>query len=85
MPRTTEDRKRGKRWNFTTLLKDCDFAGDTALMSSRFSDLEEKTNRLVEEAEGVGLKLNAKKCKTLRTHRARNKENIEVKGEMLMM
>ena len=41
--------------------------GDIALLSSKISDLQEKTGRLADEAARVGLKLNARKCKTLRT------------------
>ena len=48
------------------MLEDLDFADDIALLSSKISDLQEKTGRLPEEAARVGLKLNARKCKTLR-------------------
>ena len=61
------DKRRGIRWNFTTVLEDLDFADDIALLSSKFNDLHEKTGRLTEEAAREGLKLNARKCKTLRT------------------
>jgi len=43
--------------------------------------LHEKTGRLAEEAARVGIKLNAKKCKTLRTGFANSRENIVVNGE----
>ena len=48
------------------MLEDLDFADDIALLSSKISDLQEKTGRLAEEAARVGLKRNARKCKTLR-------------------
>ena len=60
MKRTTADKRRGIRWNFTTVLKDLEFADDIALLSSRLNDLHEKTGRLTEEAGRVGLKLNVK-------------------------
>ena len=41
----------------------------------------EKTGRLTEEAARVGLKLNTRKCKTLRTEYASNRERIAVNGE----
>ena len=66
MRKATEDKKRRKRWNFTTVLRDLDFADDIALLSSTFNDLHKKTGRLVEETARVGLTLNARKCKTLR-------------------
>ena len=62
------------------MLEDLDFADDIALLSSKFNDLREKTGRLAEEAVRVGLKLNARKCKTLRTEHANNREIIVVNG-----
>ncbi len=57
------------------------FADDIALRSSKFNDLHEKTGRLAEEAARVGLKHNARKCKTLKTEFASNKESIMMNGE----
>ena len=62
------------------MLEDLDFADDIALLSSKFNDLREKTGRLAEEAVSVGLKPNARKCKTLRTEHANNREIIVVNG-----
>ena len=81
MRKTTADKRRGIRWNFTTVLEDLDFADDIALLSSKISDLQEKTGRLAEEAARVGLKLNARKCKTLRTEFALSSEGVVVNGE----
>ena len=53
--------------------------GIFALLSSTFNDLREKTGRLT-QAGRVGLKLNARKCKTLRTEHANNRESIVVNG-----
>ena len=66
MRSVTADKRRGIRWIFTTMLEDLDFADDITLLSSKFNDLREKTGRLTEEAARVGLKLNERKCKTLR-------------------
>ena len=68
---------------FTTALDDLDFADDIALLSSKFefNDLHEKTGRLAEEAARVELKLNARKCKTLRTESSSSREKIVVDGE----
>ena len=49
------------------MLEELDLAGSIVLPSSKFNDLHEKNGRLVEETARVGLKLNARKCKTLRT------------------
>ena len=70
----TADKRRGIRWNFATVLEDLDFADDIALLSSKFNDLHEKTGRLTEEAARVGLKFNARKCKTLKTEYSSNRE-----------
>ena len=81
MRKATADKRRGIRWNFTTVLEDFDFADDTALLSSTFNDSHEKAWRLAEEADRVGLKLNARKCKTLSTEFASSRESIVVHGE----
>ena len=39
MKRTTADKRREIRWNFTTVLEDLEFADDIALLSSRLNDL----------------------------------------------
>ena len=79
MREATADKRRGIRWNFTTVLKDLDFIDDNALLSSKISDLQENTGRLAEEAAGVGLKRNARK--TLRTEFAHRSEDVVVNGE----
>ena len=78
--KATADKRRGIRWNFATVLEDLDFADDIAFLSSKFNDLHEKTGRLTEEAARVGLKVNGRKCKTLRTEYANNRESIVVNG-----
>ena len=55
MRKATADKRRGRRWNFTTVLEDLDFAYDIALLSFKFNDLHEKTGRLAKEAARVGL------------------------------
>ena len=81
MRKATADKRRGIMWNFSTVLEDLDFADDIAILSPKFSDLHEKTGRLAEEAARVGLKLNARNCKTLRTECASSREKIVVDGE----
>ena len=65
MKKTTARVKRGIRWDFSTTLEDLDFADDIVLLSSKFQDLNDKNKRMIEEASRIGLKLSAKKCKTL--------------------
>ena len=52
-----------------------------ALLSSKFNDLFKQIRRLMKEAARVGLKLNARKYRTLRTEFTRNRESIVVNGE----
>ena len=80
MRKATADKRRGIWWKFTTVLEDLDFVDDIALRSSEFNDLRQKSGRLTEEAAGVGLKSNARKCKTLRTEHASKRESIVVNG-----
>ena len=56
--RHTNNRKHSLRWKLTSVLEDLDYADDVALISSRFADLQEKTDRLVAIASIVGLKTN---------------------------
>ena len=60
MRKTTADKRRGIQWNLTTVFEDLDFADDITLLSSKFNDLC-KTERLMEEAASIGLKLNTRK------------------------
>jgi len=82
MSRTTEGRRTGIRWKFTSILEDLDFADDIALLSSRYIDIRDKTNRLADEAARVGLKINAKKSKVMRVN-AKNDQRIEINGEQV--
>ncbi|XP_078371407.1 uncharacterized protein LOC144655059 [Oculina patagonica] len=82
MSRTTEGRRTGIRWKFTSVLEDLDFADDIALLSSRYVDTRDKTSRLVDEAARVCLKVNAKKSKVMRVN-ARNDQRIEINGEQV--
>ena len=56
----------GIRWKFTSALEDLDFADDLALVSSKFTDIQAKTMMLKSTAVTVGLRLNTRKCKTMR-------------------
>ena len=80
MRKATEDKRRGIRLNFRAMLEDLDFADDIALLLSTFSDLKKMTGRLAEEAAREALKLNARKCKTLRTECTSSRKNIVVDG-----
>jgi len=76
----TNDRRRGLRWKFASVLEDPDYADDVALISSRFTDLQERTDRLAATAGIVGLKINSHKTKTLRMNH-RCTDYIRIEGE----
>ena len=79
MRHTVKDEGTGLRWKFTSKLEDLDFADDVALISSTQRHVQLKTDRLVENAERTGLRVNVGKCKVMRVN-ARNNEAITVNG-----
>ena len=56
-----ENNRNGIRWKLTTTLDDLDFADDVALLSSRWSQAQDKLNRLNQFGGKVGLKINIDK------------------------
>jgi len=66
MTRTEDNSRNGIRWKLTTTLDDLDFADDLALLSSRWSQAQDKLNRLNQFEGKVGLKINIDKTKVLR-------------------
>ncbi|RUS86850.1 hypothetical protein EGW08_005387 [Elysia chlorotica] len=82
MIRTTEDKSRGIRWNLFSTLEDLDFADDLALLSHTHNHMQEKTARLSNFAQQVGLKINKKKTEVMMLNIS-NQSPIEVNGENL--
>ena len=78
--RATEDAKRGIRWTPFTQLEDLDYADDIATLSHTPGHVQQKTDRLSEFGEQIGLKINGKKTK-LMTVNVEKKPNITVRGE----
>lgn len=66
MRKTTDGKRDSIIWKFTSLLEDLDYADDIALLSSKHQHMQEKTTRLCEHAEKVGLKISTDKTKVLR-------------------
>ena len=91
MRRTTEGHRNGIRWNFTSMLEDLDFADDIVLVSSKYEHIQNKTNRLVDNAGRLGLKLNATKCKVMRMNTQREdkvmigREEVQDVGEFVYL
>nr|KAG5694275.1 hypothetical protein BaRGS_031993 [Batillaria attramentaria] len=80
MRQTTERHRHGIRWDLTSTLEDLDFADDIALISSKFEHIQAKTDRLVENAGRVGLRLNSAKCKVMRTN-AKRQDKVKIGQE----
>ncbi|PVD27886.1 hypothetical protein C0Q70_10461 [Pomacea canaliculata] len=64
----------------TTTLENLDFAADIALLSHCHQDMQEKTNAFSESAGNLGLKVSAKKMKSMRVN-ARVQDSIKLNGE----
>lgn len=64
--RAEKQQRNGTRWSFTTTLGHDVFAYDIGLVSSKFEHVQNRTDRLVDNAGGMKLKLNAGKCKVIR-------------------
>ena len=71
--------KRGITWSIFTTLEDLDFAEDIALLSSKHSDVQEKTERLSHFASQLGRQLNANKTEEMRFN-ATSSNKLKVDG-----
>ena len=65
MRQATEDQKRGIRWTLFSTLEDLDFADDLALLSHTHQHMQEKTSRLSDFAQQIGLKISQKKTEVM--------------------
>ncbi|XP_063405770.1 craniofacial development protein 2-like [Mytilus trossulus] len=64
--RTTLDNEiTGIRWTMNSFLEDLDFADDICLLSSNRNNLKNKTTRLNETAQSIGLTINEKETKLM--------------------
>ena len=80
MRRTTDENHTGIRWKFTSKLEDLDFADDIALLSSTKQHMQNKSEKIEEESERVGLKINIDKTKLMRIN-PKNNDPIIVRGQ----
>ena len=53
------------------MLEGLDFPVDIVLVTSKYEHIQNKTNRLLDNAGKLGLKLNAQKCKVMRMNTRR--------------
>ena len=66
MRRSVDGARTGIRWKMTNMLEDLDFADDLALISSTFTQIQMKIDRLNRNGKGTGLKISTKKTKVMR-------------------
>ena len=64
--RSVDGARTGFWWKMTTMLEDLDFADDLALISSTFTQIQMKIDRLNRNGKGTGLKISTKKTKVMR-------------------
>jgi hypothetical protein len=76
MKETTQEKNRGIRWTLGSVLEDLDYADDVGLLTSKHSDMQEKTTKMKETSELIGLKVNKKKTKVMRVN---NRVNEPIK------
>ena len=79
MRRTVGCGENGIRWKFTSKLDDLDFSDDLALLSSTRQQMQDKLNKLDQEARRVGLKINTEKTKMMKIN-PHNQGKIAVAG-----
>ena len=82
MKTATKEKRNGIQWTMLTQLDDLDFADDLALLSHSHRQIQDKTTELALISERVGLKINKRKTKILRTN-ATCETPIMLEGETL--
>ena len=82
MKTATKEKRNGIQWTMLTQLDDLDFADDLALLSHSNRQMQDKTTELALISERVGLKINKRKTKILRTN-ATCESPIKLDGETL--
>ena len=82
MRESTKDSRTGIKWNLISYLEDLDFADDLCLMSQKQQHMQQKTNKLAEEAAKTGLQINKDNTAITRFN-ARQQEPITLEGSSL--
>ena len=72
MKETTNSKQRGIQGTMTEQLEDLDFADDLALLAHTHQQMQEKSEKLVETAALLGLKINTAKTKVMRINSKNN-------------
>ena len=66
MRESTKNNSTGIRWTLTSFLEDLDFADDLCLMSQKHQHMQQKTDKLAEEAAKTGLQVNTDKTEVMK-------------------
>ena len=66
MRTVTQGRRQGIRWTLSTVLEDLDNADDIGLISNKYQDAQQKSERLSKLANTLNLKVNTNKTQVLR-------------------
>ena len=82
MRRTVAHAGTGIRWKMTTMLEELDFAGDLALISSTYTQIQKKIDHLNRNGKGTGLKISTTKTKLMRIN-ANNNNTVVVDGQQV--
>ena len=82
MRESTKDVKTGIQWTLTTSLEDLDFADDICLTSQKQQHIQQKTNKLSQEASKTGLKINKDKTEIMKIN-VKQPTPITLEGEPL--
>ena len=82
MRRTVAHAGTGIRWKMTTMLEELDFAGDLALISSTYTQIQKKIDNLNRNGKGTGLKISTTKTKLMRIN-ANNNNTVVVDGQQV--
>ena len=78
--RRTIDEPRGIQWGLTSTLEDMDFADDISLFSQTYHHMQMKSNNISKEAKKIGLKINDRKTKVMKTN-CRHNSHIIMNGK----
>ena len=82
MKTATKEKRNRIQWTMLTQIDDLDFADDLALLSHSHRQIQDKTTELALISAQVGLKINKRKTKILRTN-ATCETSIMLEGETL--
>ena len=82
MKTATKEKRNGIQWTMLTQIDDLDFADELALLCHSHRQMQDKTTELALISERVGLKINKRKTKILRTN-ATCETPIMLEGETL--